>query len=127
VRNRTIIRSAAAVTAAAAIAGLAGLAGQQTGPEARAAATTRVTFGEYFYRAKKVTIAVGDSVRFVNIGKIEHTVADSTRSATIRSKVIRPRPLKHGQSQTVRFRKRGTVYYLCTFHPTLMKGVVVVR
>ena len=38
-----------------------------------------------------------------------------------------PRPLKHGASQTVRFRKRGTVYYLCTFHPGLMRGTIVVR
>jgi hypothetical protein len=60
-------------------------------------------------------------------GKIEHTVTDSTKSGTIGSKIIRLRPLKHGQALTVRFRKRGTVYYICIFHPDLMRGVVTVR
>lgn len=98
------------------------------------AATTRshaqthvVSFGEYFYRPRKITIRAGDSVRFVNVGKIQHTVADSSKSGTIRSRVIPPRPLGHGKSQTVRFKRRGTIYYLCTFHPSLMRGVIVVR
>lgn len=126
-RIRTVITSAAAVTAVSAVAAISGLPEQSSTPAAQASTTTRVKFGEYFYNPKKVTVSVGDSVRFVNVGKIEHTVADSTKSGTIRSKIIRPRPLKHGASQTVRFRKRGTVYYLCTFHPGLMRGVVVVR
>ena len=94
---------------------------------ARAASTHTVKFGEYFYKPKRLTIRSGDSVRFVNVGKIEHTVADSTKSGTIRSRVIKPRPLKHGRSQTVRLTKRATVYYVCTFHPQLMRGVIVVR
>jgi plastocyanin len=44
----------------------------------------------------------------------------------IRSKAIKPRPLAHGQSQTVRFASPGRVAYLCTFHPTLMKGTIIV-
>lgn len=86
-----------------------------------------VKFGEYFYRPKRITINRGASIRFLNVGKIEHTVADSTKSGTVRAMVIHPRPLEHGASQTVTFRKSGTVYYLCTFHPQLMRGVVVVR
>ena len=127
-RIRTRITALTVVAAALAAVALAtGLPDGASTPAAHAATTKKVTFGEYFYRPKKVTISVGDSVRFVNVGKIEHTVADSSKSGTIRSRVIRPRPLKHGASQTVRFRKRGTVYYLCTFHPDLMRGIVVVR
>ena len=96
-------------------------------PATAAPRTVTVKFGEYFYRPKNLTIRAGDRVRFVNVGKIEHTVADSTKSGTIRSRIIKPRPLAHGKSQTVRFAHRGTVYYLCTFHPSLMRGRIVVR
>lgn len=94
---------------------------------AHAARTVTVTMGEYFYRPRSATVHVGDRVRFVNAGKIEHTVADSTRRGTILGRVIRPRPLPHGKSQTVAFHRAGTVHYLCTFHPTMMRGRVIVR
>lgn len=120
-RIRTIA-IASAVTAALPALALA----QSPQPTAHPAATHSVKLGEYFFRAKHLTIHVGDTVRFTNVGKIQHTVADSTRSGTIRSHVIHPRPLSHGQSQTVTFRRAGTIYYLCTFHPTLMRGVITV-
>lgn len=126
-RIRTASIVLAVIAALSAVAFVAGIPEPTSAPTASAATTKRVKLGEFFYSPKKITVSVGDSVRFVNVGKIEHTVADSSKSGTIRSKVIRPRPLKHGASQTVRFRTRGTVYYLCTFHPDLMRGVVVVR
>ena len=52
--------------------------------------------------------------------------ADSTKGGAIRSQSIKPRPLAHGAVQVVRFSRPGVVYYLCTFHPTLMKGRIVV-
>jgi len=94
---------------------------------AHAASTHTVRMGEYFYRPKALTIHVGDRVRFLNVGKIEHTVADSTKNGRILSRLIKPRPLKHGKSQTVTFTRPGRVYYRCTFHPKLMHGVVRVR
>lgn len=66
-------------------------------------------------------------MRLVNIGKIEHTVADSTQRGTILSQLIKPQPLAKGKSQTVTFRRAGTVYYLCTFHPDMLRGVITVR
>jgi plastocyanin len=94
---------------------------------ARAASTRTVRMGEFFYKPRTITVHVGDRARFVNVGRIEHTVADSTKRGRILSRVIKPRPLAHGQSQTVTFKRAGTVYYLCTFHPKLMRGRVVVR
>jgi plastocyanin len=82
--------------------------------------------GEYYFKPKVVRVKPGQSVRFVNVGTISHTVADTDRSGRIRSRLIHPRELRHGQSQTVRFTKAGTVRYVCTFHPALMKGRVVV-
>jgi plastocyanin len=125
-RSRSLLITAGA--AAGLVAAAAPALGHDAAPPARAAATTAtVRFGEYFYRPRKVTIRAGDRVRFVNVGKIEHTVADATKGGTIRSRIIRPRPLARGSSQTVTFKRRGTVYYLCTFHPNLMRGVVTVR
>jgi plastocyanin len=87
-----------------------------------------IRLGEYFFKPKVVTVHVGQAVRFVNVGKIEHTVADTDAKGTIRSRLIKPRPLSHGQVQTVRFKRAGLIRYLCTFHPTLMKGrITVVR
>lgn len=126
-RARTTITILSATLALSAVVVLSGRAGQARSPAAQAGKTTTVKFGEYFYAPKRVSVSAGDAVRFVNVGRIEHTVADSTRSGTIRSTIIRPRPLKRGQSQTVRLRERGTVYYICTFHPDLMRGVVTVR
>ncbi len=90
------------------------------------ASTITVQFGEYFYRPRVVTVHVGQPVRFVNAGKIAHTVADSTPGGQVRSAVIQPRPLEHGRSQTVTFARTGVVHYLCTFHPTLMRGTITV-
>ena len=96
------------------------------GTVARQPVTIRL--GEYFYKPGVVTVHVGQTVRFVNVGKIEHTVADTDAKGAIRSRLIKPRPLAHGQVQIVRFAKPGRVLYLCTFHPTLMKGRInVVR
>jgi plastocyanin len=116
---------AATVTALAAFA-LPRLA-HDSPTTAAAVKTHTVKMGEYFYRPKTRTIAVGDRVRFRNVGKIEHTVADTTRGGRIRSRIIKPRALKPGDSQTARFTRRGTVRYVCTFHPRLMRGMIVVR
>ena len=126
-RKRTITSALAVTTALAAVTAGPSLAGQDSAPTARAAKTTTVKFGEYFYSPRKITVSAGDTVRFLNVGKIEHTVADSTKSGTIRSRVIKPRPLKRGASQRVTLKKRGTVYYLCTFHPGQMRGSITVR
>jgi plastocyanin len=123
----TLATVAAGGLTVAAIPAAAHQAAPTRAPVAHAAAAHTVKFGEYFYRPKKLTIRAGESVRFVNVGKVEHTVADSSKSGNIRSRLIKPRPLKHGASQTVKLTRRGTVYYLCTFHPALMRGVIVVR
>jgi plastocyanin len=86
-----------------------------------------VRLGEYFYRPGTVTVRIGQPVVFVNVGKIDHTVADADAKGHVRSRLIKPHPLAHGARQEVVFRRPGTVHYLCTFHPTLMRGQIVVR
>src|SRR5215218_5723801 len=123
-RTRLILAAALAALGPAAVPALAD---HPAIAPAHTARTHTVRMGDYFYKPKRITIRAGDRVRFVNRGKIQHTVADSTKGGRIRSRVIKPRPLKRGASQTVRFAHRGTVHYLCTFHPDLMRGVIVVR
>jgi len=116
----------AAVVAIAAAVLLAPASGSASrGAASRPAVTVRM--GEFFFKPRIVVVHVGQAVRFVNVGKIEHTVADSTAKGAIRSKLIRPRPLGHGDVQVVRFARPGTVNYLCTFHPALMRGKIVVK
>lgn len=92
------------------------------------AAPATVKLGEFFFKPSILTVRVGQPVRFLNVGKIAHTVADTDAKGNLRSKLIQPRPLAHGQSQVVRFSKPGTVFYVCTFHQTLMRGrLIVVR
>jgi plastocyanin len=83
-----------------------------------------VRFGEYFYRPAVATVRVGERVRFVNVGRIDHTVADVDARGRLRGTVIRPRLLSRGQAQIVTLRAAGIVRYVCTLHPTRMRGVV---
>jgi plastocyanin len=88
--------------------------------------TVTIRMGDFFYRPAHATVHVGQKVRFVNVGRIAHTVADADAKGNVRSKLIKPRALERGQSQTVRFTRPGLVRYLCTFHPTLMRGTIKV-
>src|SRR5262249_22748326 len=115
------VRTPLALVALVALGGVAGTPGH-----AAARSTVTVRLGEVVYRPATVTVHVGQGLRVVG-GRIQHTVADTTAGwKTVRSKLIVPRPLSRGQAQTVRFSKPGTVWYVCTFHPTLMRGEVVV-
>jgi plastocyanin len=121
------MRTAALLSAIAIVFGVASCGGGTRHPPAVAASRpVTVSLGEYFFRPRRATVKAGAPIRFVNVGHIEHTVADSTKTGTIRSSIIHPRPLARGQSQTVVLRRPGTVYYLCTFHPQLMRGVLTV-
>ncbi len=89
-------------------------------------ATNQVVMGDYVFRPANLTVKAGEPVTFVNDGKVEHTVADTTPAGEIRSRLIKPRPLATGQTQQVTFRVPGQVTYTCTFHPTLMSGRITV-
>ena len=109
-----------AATCAVATPGMSAPSGHARQP------TVTIRMGEFFYRPARVTVHVGQKVRFVNVGKIAHTVADTDAKGNVRSTLIRPRPLDHGQSQIVTFARPGLVRYVCTFHPTLMRGSIEV-
>jgi plastocyanin len=123
VRPRARLGGAAA---AVILATFLGAAGSQASRVSAGAARPVITirFGEFFFRPSAVTVHVGQKVRFVDVGKIAHTVADTDARWNIRSKLIHPRLLGPGQSQTVVFARPGLVRYLCTLHPSLMRGTI---
>ena len=118
--RRAAIAAALVVAIVAVAPGVSSASGHARQP------TVTIRVGDFFYRPAHATVHVGQPVRFVNVGKIEHTNADTGRNGAILAKLIKPRPLAHGQSQTVTFSRPGLVRYLCTFHPTLMKGTIAV-
>ena len=134
-RAASLARKGAPVAAGASALALAAVvvSGALAAPAARAAPAAHaaakpvvVSFGEFFYRPATVTVKVGQKLIFRNAGTIAHTVADADAKGEIRSTLIKPRSLDPGQSQTVSFAKPGVVTYLCTFHPTLMRGRILV-
>jgi plastocyanin len=127
--TRRPLRIGTAAAVAVPLALLAGCGGGKhaASQPAAAPATVTVELGEYFFRPARLTVHVGQRVRFLNVGKIAHTVADRRKgSATPLAQQIKPHELAPGAAQTVVFRRAGTVYYFCTFHPTLMAGTITV-
>lgn len=81
--------------------------------------SARVVAGDFSFTPKEITVRAGQSVRWINKGDTEHTVKGPGFFTTT--------ALGHGQSYSHAFAKRGRYPYLCTLHPTLMRGVIVVR
>lgn len=114
------------------VTGLVGCGGGAESPAAPAAQppdapANTVVMGDYSYTPSMLVVTAGTPITFRNDGKIEHTVADVDGKGEIRSEFIEPTPLATGQTQTVTIDEPGTYRYICTFHPTLMDGTIVVK
>jgi plastocyanin len=71
------------------------------------------------YQPEGLTVAVGDTVVWINRDMVPHTATSST--GRFDSNEIAP-----GKSWTHTVRAKGEFAYICTYHP-LMKAVVRVR
>jgi plastocyanin len=69
-----------------------------------------------------ITIAVGDTIRWVNDDDGKHSYTPDTDGAP-------PEVIVEGggHSPRVKFAQAGTYKYHCKFHPATMKGTVTVR
>ena len=83
------------------------------------AETISVNIKSFKYREATITIAVGDSVVWLNQDGARHT-------ATARDGSFTTGTLKKGASGEVLFAEAGTFAYVCRFHRN-MKGTVVVE
>ncbi len=77
-----------------------------------------VSMVDFAFSPATVTIAVGDTVTWVNNGAEDHDAAGSGFSTG----TIGP-----GSSGSATFSSAGTFSYICNFHPDDMKGTVVVN
>ena len=86
-------------------------------PVARAAASTTVNIRDFEFSPSSVTVNVGDTVTWVNIGPTVHTATGSGFDTG---------NLAKGESGSHTFTSAGTFSYLCTPHPFMKASVTVV-
>lgn len=87
-------------------------------PHGTASAATRtVSVADDYFAAKTVTIARGDTVRWVWKGRHKHDVASTSFGSS---------PLQRHGSFSVRFTRTGRYRYYCGVH-LKMSGTVVVQ
>ena len=103
------------------------ISGLTTVPEVTSTSATRsganeveVRIKDSSFDPKEVTIKAGDSVRWVNLDSISHTVAAD--NGGFKSGMI-----AESQIFVQTFTKAGTYAYHCSIHPATMSGVVIVK
>jgi len=89
------------------------------GERARPKKTYTVTMEGMKFQPQVLTVAVGDTVIWVNKDLVAHTATDP--DGTFDSKLIAP-----DKSWKLTVRKPGDFPYVCTYHPT-MKGTLKVE
>ena len=107
-------RAPLAAVLATLMAGVASCGGGSEGQDGGA----RVATADFRFDPQRVEVKAGETVRWTNTGQTPHTVKGSGFFSTP--------ALDAGQSYSYRFTRPGRYPYLCTLHPTLMKGVIVV-
>jgi plastocyanin len=97
---------------------LIGVPGLACGGGAGGGSGTSVDAFDFGFKAKELTVKPGTTVTWNNTGATTHTV----KGGGFFSKAIDP-----GKSYSFKFTKAGRYTYLCTLHPSLMRGTVVVE
>jgi plastocyanin len=113
VSRRPAAGAAALALALLAVAVAACGGGSQGGGE------VKVSVADFRLSPARVQLKSGQTVTWTNTGQTAHTVKGPGFFST--------RAMDPGRSYSHRFARPGEYPYLCTLHPTLMKGVVVVR
>ncbi len=102
-----------------------------TPDQALAAKTKRVTISNSTFSPKVITIKKGTKVIWKNLDGIPHNVvsADGIGTSAKVTGLFASPTLTTGKSWSYTFKKKGTFFYLCTFHAGMasMHGKVVVK
>ena len=78
----------------------------------------KVAVADFSFTPKQIQVKAGQTVTWTNRGQTTHNV----KGPGFFSQALEP-----GKAYSFRFAKAGTYPYLCTLHPTLMRGRVVVE
>lgn len=110
----------------------------QTGVVKTVAAGIRViivpgaaTLGDKGFSPNPINVKVGDTVTWINIDSMEHTVtsgtgpSDRSKGKQFDSGLSGPTVLTAGKTFSHQFTKAGELPYFCQIHPTLVGKVVV--
>jgi plastocyanin len=79
---------------------------------------TDVTVADFSFAPKETTVKTGQTVTWTNEGNVDHTIKGKGFFSS--------KALGHGDRFSHKFTAAGRFSYLCTLHPTLMRGTVVV-
>lgn len=74
-----------------------------------------------------VTADVGQPVLFVNADSVEHTVIEDVGATSGKNTAVDSARIAPGETFTFTPTKEGVVPFVCTLHPTVMKGQVLVE
>lgn len=80
---------------------------------------TEITISGFMFDPSTVTISVGMTVTWTNLGSSDHTIVADDGSWKSES-------LAQNESFSFTFDKAGTYTYICGIHPT-MKGTIIVK
>jgi plastocyanin len=100
-------------------------------PQDATAKTRRVAITDYRFTPQVITVKKGTKVVWKNADGAAHNVVSANgmgTSADVTGRFASP-TLNQGQSWSYTFKKKGTFFYLCTFHAGMasMHGKVVVK
>lgn len=100
-------------------------------PQEAAAKTKRVAIANFSFTPQVITIKHGTKVVWKNADSTAHNVASATSISTSASTtgLFASPTLGPGQSWSRVFKKKGTYFYVCTFHASMaaMHGKIVVK
>lgn len=105
--------------------GSVSLPGQRPAATGRPGATVRMRALRFV--PSRVTVQVGQAVRFVNRDDVAHTVVQDVGARSGIEPLFGSQRVPPGATFTYVPRSPGTIAYVCTLHPTVMSGELVVR
>jgi plastocyanin len=116
----------AATPAAQAVvqAGGVGGAGTPAAPGARVGATVHMR--ALLFQSPDVHVRAGQAVQWVNADPVDHTVVQNLGPGGAPTPLFSSPRIPPGGSYRVVFHTPGTVAFVCTLHPTIMTGRVIV-
>jgi plastocyanin len=115
--NRVVRRASLLAVVFAALALSAASAG--CGSSSSKSSGSQVKVADFSFSPKTIQVKPGTTVTWTNQGQTEHTVKGPG--------FFSAKALAHGAKYSFRFSKPGRFPYLCTLHPALMRGTVIVK